>query len=145
MAVSESYLAYVAEQLSGIGRLSSKRMFGGVGFYADGVFFGLLAAGGLYLKVDDSNRGDFVARGMGPFRPYSNRPELSMSYYEVPADIIEDAEALVEWARRASRVASASPPKAKSRRAGPPAANSPKRKSRGAKGPMPGRRKPGDF
>jgi DNA transformation protein and related proteins len=145
MAVSDSYLAYVAEQLSGIGRLRSKRMFGGVGYYADGLFFGLLAAGGLYLKVDDTNRGDFVARGMGPFRPYSNRPELSMSYYEVPADIIEDAEGLVEWARRALRVAAASPPKAKSRSAAPRAAKSPKRKSSSAKAPLSGRRKSGDF
>lgn len=34
---------YVVEQLSGLGRVDSKRMFGGVGLYCDGLFFGLLS------------------------------------------------------------------------------------------------------
>jgi DNA transformation protein len=84
-------------------------MFGGVGLYSDGRFFGLIDEGTLYLKVDDRNRGDYLARNMAPFRPYKDRPELSMSYYQAPADVIEDAEALIAWARGAIRAAIESP------------------------------------
>ncbi len=120
MSVSESYVAYVTEQLTGVGRLRSKRMFGGVGFYSGDLFFGLLAGDALYFKVDDTTRGDFTARGMGPFIPFPDKPDHAMGYYEVPADVIEDAEALVAWARKSLRVAAASPRKPKSRKTGPP-------------------------
>lgn len=113
MAFSDSYLDYVTEQLTGVGRLRSKRMFGGVGFYADEWFFGLLDDDRLYFKVDDSTRGDFVARGMGPFTPFPDKPDYAMGYYEVPADVVEEAEALVAWARKAIRVAAAAPRRAK--------------------------------
>ncbi len=116
MTVSESYVAYIIEQLAGVGRLRSRRMFGGVGFYADELFFGLLARDALYLKVDDTPRGDFTARGMGPFIPFPDRPDNAMGYYEVPADVIEDAESLVAWARKAMRVAAAAPRNTTSRK-----------------------------
>ena len=105
MTVSSSFLAYVVEQLAGLGGVRSKRMFGGVGFYSDELFFGLLDEDVLYLKVDDSNRDDFTERGMQPFQPFRDKPEYSMSYYQVPAETIEDAEDLVRWARKAVRVA----------------------------------------
>jgi TfoX/Sxy family transcriptional regulator of competence genes len=41
---------------------------------------------------------------MGPFRPYGPDGE-SMQYYAVPADLLEDAEALEPWVRRAIEVA----------------------------------------
>jgi DNA transformation protein and related proteins len=118
MAVSSSFLAYVIEQLAGLGRVRSKRMFGGVGLYCDEWFFGLLDDDVLYLKVDASNRDDFAARGMKPFQPFRDKPEYSMSYYQVPAETIEDAEDLVRWARKAVRVAAgarAKPPRRRSR------------------------------
>jgi DNA transformation protein len=54
----------------------------------------------LYFKVDDTNRPDYENRHMPRFRPYRDRPELSMTYYEVPADVIEDPEECVAWALR---------------------------------------------
>ena len=100
MAVSREYLDYVHDQLSGLGGVSSRRMFGGAGLYCDEFFFALIDDDTLYLRVNDDNRADFTVRGMGQFRPYADRPELSMSYYEAPADVLEDAAALVAWARR---------------------------------------------
>ncbi len=75
-------------------------MFGGVGLYCGEIFFGLIARDALYFRVDDSNRGDYAARAMGRFRPFPDRPEISMNYYEVPPDTLEDAEECVIWARR---------------------------------------------
>lgn len=104
MAVTDSFLAYVLEQLAGLGRLRSRRMFGAVGLYSGDVFFAIVSRNVVYLKVDETTRGDFVDRGMGPFRPFADRPEASIAYYQVPADVIEDADSLAEWARKAVRV-----------------------------------------
>ena len=100
MAVSGDYLQYVLEQLAGLGELRAQRMFGAAGLYCAEVFFAIVSDDTLYLRVDDSNREDFTARGMAPFRPYAHRPEVSMTYYEVPAEVLEEGTALVSWARR---------------------------------------------
>lgn len=110
MTVSADYLQYVLDQLQALGGVSSRRMFGGAGLYCDELFFGLISDDTLYLRVDDSNRGDFTTRGAGPFRPYADRPELSMSYFEAPADVLDDARQLAEWARRSIAVAQRAPP-----------------------------------
>lgn len=99
MAVSSDYLDYVRDQLSGLGGLTSRRMFGGAGLYCDEFFFALIDNDTLYLRVNACNRADFTTRGMGPFRPYPESPQLSTSYYETPADVLEDAAELVTWAR----------------------------------------------
>ncbi|TLY74172.1 MAG: TfoX/Sxy family protein [Gammaproteobacteria bacterium] len=107
MAVSSEYLDYVHDQLSGLGGVTSRRMFGGAGLYCDEFFFALIDNDTLYLRVNDANRADFTTRGMSQFRPYPDSPQLSMSYYETPADVLEDAAALVAWARRSVAAAMA--------------------------------------
>ncbi len=134
MAVSSEYLDYVHDQLSGLGGVTSRRMFGGAGLYCDEFFFALIDNDTLYLRVNDANRADFATRGMGQFRPYPDSPQLSMSYYETPADVLEDAAALVAWARRSVAAAMAA---AKPARAAKPAKATPrvKRATRGAARP----------
>jgi DNA transformation protein len=106
MAVSDEFLDYVIDQLAGWGEVSARRMFGGAGLYCDGVMFGLIADDVAYLKVDDSNREDFVRAGSSAFNPYPEKAKTySMSYYEIPADVLEDPEQLGHWAERALTVA----------------------------------------
>jgi DNA transformation protein and related proteins len=107
MAHSNEYLEYVLEQLSGLPDVRSRRMFSGAGLYQDEVFFGLLFNDTLYFKVDDSNRPDYESRGMAQFRPYEDRPLLSFSYYEVPAEVLEDRHELQTWAARSVQAAAA--------------------------------------
>lgn len=108
MPVSPDYLQYVLEQLARMPGMTSRRMFGAVGLYSDGVFFAIVDSDTLFFKVDDSTRESYTARGSEPFRPYKDRPEVSMSYYQVPADVLEDADELIPWARSAIRAAIAS-------------------------------------
>jgi DNA transformation protein len=118
LAVSADYLAYVLEQLAGLDGVSSRRMFGGAGLYSHECFFGLIADDTLYLRVDAANRARFTARGMGRFRPYAERPQLSMNYYETPADVLENPEELGVWAAEsiaAARTAAANPPASRRR------------------------------
>ncbi|MGO9425108.1 MAG: TfoX/Sxy family protein [Steroidobacteraceae bacterium] len=114
MAITDEFSLYVLEQLGALGAVAPRRMFGAVGLYCDGVFFGLIAGDVLYFKVGESNRGDYAARGMSRFRPYRDRPHLSMNYYEVPADVLEEPEECVLWARRSLNIVK-SPPKARAR------------------------------
>jgi DNA transformation protein len=80
-------------------------MFGGAGLYCGEFFFGLIADDTLFLRADESNRSDYTARAMAAFRPYADRPQLSMSYYEVPAEVLEDPRQLATWAARSVAVA----------------------------------------
>ena len=105
MSVSNDFVAYVIEQLAMLARVSSRRMFGGAGLYADGLFFGLIADDTLYLKVDDSNRTDYVTRGCKPFCPFPDKSDFSMNYYDVPAELLDDAEELCRWGRKSLSVA----------------------------------------
>jgi DNA transformation protein len=79
-------------------------MFGGVGLYADGIFFALIANDTLYHKVDDTNRQDYESAGMDAFRPYPDKIR-TMQYYEVPVEVLEDQELLNTWAKRSIAVA----------------------------------------
>ena len=97
----------ILERLSGLGEVSVRPMFGGHGLYWRGTIFGIAHAGKVYFKVDDRSKGDYLARGLGPFRP--NQRQTLKSYYEVPPDVMADPEALLSWAREAIRAAQSSP------------------------------------
>jgi len=114
---SADFLAYVLEQLAGLEGVCERRMFGGTGLYCEEFFFGLISGDVLYLRVDDSNRADYAARNMAQFRPYADRPHLSMSYYEIPADVLEDAAECVRWAQRSVEAAMRAPAVQKARKA----------------------------
>ena len=73
LRVSDSYKRFVLDQLEELGDVRPRSMFGGVGLYHRDVFFGIVAADVLYLKVDDTTRGDYERAGMGPFRPFPER------------------------------------------------------------------------
>jgi len=116
MAVSKNYRDYVLDQLGGLGDVSAPRLFGGFGLYQDEWFFGLLYNDTLFLKVDDSNRPDYVGRGMQAFQP--RKDKQSMSYFEVPADVLEDRTELATWARKSIGVAASMLPKKRRTRGG---------------------------
>jgi DNA transformation protein and related proteins len=108
MAVGNDYLQYVLEQLAGLGHITSRRMFGAVGLYHEDRFFALIARDTVYFKVNDSNRLRYEDRGMERFRPFEDKPLWSMTYYTVPADVLEDAEECVIWARQSAAIATVS-------------------------------------
>jgi DNA transformation protein len=96
----------VLDKLSVIDDITARPMFGGHGLYWRETIFGILFEDRLYLKVDEQSKGDFVSRGMGPFRP--NERQTLKSYYEVPPDVLDDPEALLSWAEEAIRAGQSS-------------------------------------
>lgn len=105
MAVSVSFRTYLLEQLGGLRPVTTRPMFGGLTFFAEGRAFALVAEDTLYFKVDDSNRPDFEAAGMGPFLPFGD-PDKPMQYYQLPEEVLEDPDLLGAWMAKAIAVAS---------------------------------------
>ena len=100
LASSGGFETFVIDQLSELGEVLARKMFGGVGLYCEGLFFALIARDELYLKVDEKTRPFFETAGCTAFRPYVNRPG-TMQYYSIPIAVVESAPELVGWARRA--------------------------------------------
>jgi DNA transformation protein len=103
LRVSDAFRDYVLTQLDELDDVTSRAMFGGVGLYRRGVFFGIIAGDVLYFKVGEANRRDFERYHAEPFRPYRERP--STTYFAVPVEILESAQDLAIWARKSLRAA----------------------------------------
>lgn len=95
------YVEYLKEMLSSFGSVQARRMFGGYGLFHEGLMFGLVADETLYLKTDEINRPDFVARNLPPFEYNKRGKMIQMSYSLAPAEILEDPEQAKLWASRA--------------------------------------------
>lgn len=107
MAKRNEFVDYLLELLAPWGRVSSRAMFGGHGIYRDGIIFGLVIDDAFYLKVDDVNRPDFEAHGLGPFMYRSARREeaVSLGYYACPEEALESPALMRDWADGAFAVA----------------------------------------
>ena len=131
MAVTPSFREFVLDQLGRVTPgIRARSMFGGVGIYADDLFFALIGDGVLYLKVDDSTRPDFVAAGMGPFMPFGDGGEV-MQYYELPADVLEEPDRLKPWVEKSIEVARRARLAKRPASKKPPAKKKPTRKRKG--------------
>ncbi|HEX2040368.1 MAG TPA: TfoX/Sxy family protein [Acidimicrobiales bacterium] len=94
------FVAFVQDQLSHLDGVTVRPMFGAHGLYLRGSFFAIAYDDRLYLRTDDATRPKFLEAGMAPFRPPKG-PTIG-SYYEVPADVLDDRELLAEWAEEAA-------------------------------------------
>ncbi|URK86976.1 TfoX/Sxy family protein [Rhizobium sp. RCAM05350] len=91
-----------AERIHGIGQVSVSRFFGGAALKADGIQFGFIMKGSLYLRVDSEGRAVFETMGALPFQYSSSSKTVTVaSYYEVPAEVVDDPDTLSLWAVRA--------------------------------------------
>src|SRR6185503_21375363 len=102
-------------QLDAVPRVVTKRMFGGIGIYSDGVFFAVIDNDTLFFKVDDALAKRYRDKGMPPFAPIPGAKPM-MGYYQVPPDVLEDGAALGKWARDSIAASRAGDPKSKRRK-----------------------------
>lgn len=100
MRKKDSFRDFVLDQLHFLEGVSCRSMFGGYGLSLGEDFFGIIHGGRLYFKTDETTRGKYTDSGSGPFAP--SETQVLASYYEVPAEIIEDDERLASWAGEAA-------------------------------------------
>jgi DNA transformation protein and related proteins len=100
MAVSDSLVALLQEQLEPLGGITFRRMFSGAGVYCDGVIFALILRDALHFRVDDANRAAYQAEGMEPFS-YEAQGKVRQvgAYWRVPERLFDEPDEMVAWAR----------------------------------------------
>ncbi|MDN5200644.1 TfoX/Sxy family protein [Fulvivirgaceae bacterium BMA10] len=82
----------LVSDLSQLGDVTNKKMFGGYGIFESGAMFAIInSAGDVFLKADESN----VKR----FEDIGATKHGKMPYYQIPDVILNDPSKLVEWAK----------------------------------------------
>lgn len=99
MSTSAEYIEYILDQLRPIGSLSTRRMFGCVGVFHQGLMFALIDNGRLYIKSDPVNRPLFMTQNYLPFTYISRGKTMPLYYHAMPEDIIDEQDDLLTWAK----------------------------------------------
>jgi len=101
---------FIRELFTPFGPVTVKRMFGGAGIWSDGLMFGLVFDGTIFLKVDETSIPDFEREGSKPFvytraKSKARVGRASLSYWRLPERLYDDPEELATWADRALAIA----------------------------------------
>ena len=81
------------------GPVALRRMFGGLGIYRDGLMFGLVVDGEIYLKADAETAPLFREAGSQPFRYQKGDRIVETSYHSLPEEALDDPDALAALGR----------------------------------------------
>ena len=104
MPISPEAVERLMAPLLAVRPITSRKMFGGLGIYCDGVFFGIIDDDRLYFKFDAVNGPDYDAFD-APQWVIEGENASAMPYREVPAEIHEDTDRLAEFIDAAVAVA----------------------------------------
>ena len=99
MSNDENLKAFVLDQLTDLGTLETKSMFGGTALLIEGKAFAKVKNGALWLKVGDANRTDFVDQDMPQYR-YGKDNARKLNFFKTPTDVLENADELLVWASK---------------------------------------------
>ncbi len=121
MTADPGVIAHGLELLAVLGPTRARPMFGGHGFYADGLFVAIAVDGVLFLKADVQARPAFEAAGCRPFEyALAGGRRTAMGYWSAPDEAMDSPAGMAPWARLALESAlraAASKPAAKARKA----------------------------
>jgi DNA transformation protein and related proteins len=97
VANTRSFVQYAVDLFAPLGDVVSRSMFGGHGLYLDGVMFGLLDDGELYLKTDDLCQAEFAAAGGKRWTYPSPKGPMETRYFAPPASAMENSDEMRKW------------------------------------------------
>ena len=102
MAVSDEEIAFVRDLFAGLGPVTTRKMFGGLGIYSEGTIFAIMMSDGtLKLKGAGDMPAAFDAAGWAPWTYVrKDGAASSMPYWTIPDSLIDDPDAVCDWARR---------------------------------------------
>jgi DNA transformation protein and related proteins len=97
---------FIRELFASFRPVTVRRMFRSAGIFCDGLMFGLVSDGTIFLKVDDSTVADFEREGSRPFSyTRGTRGRVELPYWRLPERLYDDPDELATWAGRALAVA----------------------------------------
>jgi len=102
MSISDADIAFVKDHFAGVGTLSTRKMFGGLSIYADGVIFALIiSTGALMIKAKGALASDLAAQGSQQFiHDGKDDKRVAMPYWTLPDAAMDEQELACDWARR---------------------------------------------
>ncbi|MEO0916732.1 MAG: TfoX/Sxy family protein [Pseudomonadota bacterium] len=103
MAVSDEQIAHTLELLDGVGPLTTRKMFGGLGIYSNGKIFAVLMSDGvLKLKGAGAMVDALTEAGWErwTFRRDGASKTTAMPYWTIPDEVLDDPELASDWARQ---------------------------------------------
>ncbi len=80
------------------GPVAVKRMFGGHGVFVDGLHIAIEQDGEIFLKTDPVTQPLFEAAGSRPFTYRTSKKLITVSYWKLVDDALEDNDELRKWA-----------------------------------------------
>jgi len=106
LSASAEYTEYVLELLEPIGPVRISRFFGGVGISHGLVQFAMIMGNSLYFVVNDNTRQKYEEAGMTAFSYATKKGRVQVrKYFELPEEVLTDAEKLRLWASESIQVA----------------------------------------
>ena len=115
MPVTPEAIERLMAPMLAVRSITSKKMFGGIGIYSDGIFFAVIDDDRLYFKSDAQSDPAFDEYDSAPW-VLSGDPPSAMPYRELPTVILADPIQLAEWIDAAVAVAERKKTKPKSPR-----------------------------
>lgn len=104
MAVSDAQIEAIHDLFAGVGPITTRKMFGGLGIYADGTIFAVVMSdGSVRLKGAGQMAKTFDAEGWDRWT-YSRSGSdkiTAMPYWALPDALLDDPDSASGWARRA--------------------------------------------
>ncbi|MCR9156634.1 MAG: TfoX/Sxy family protein [Rhodobacteraceae bacterium] len=102
MAVSDEQIAFVHDLFRGLPAISTRKMFGGLGIYSEGVIFAIIGPeDALLLKARGQLADDLATEGcqQWSYEGKSGKPSV-MPYWTLPDAALDDPDEACAWARR---------------------------------------------
>lgn len=100
MALKDPFAQEVVEKLGVLGVISGKAMFGGWGFYCEGVFFaGIMEERRVFLKADGETEALFREAGAKQWiwDGDPSRGPVAMKYWSPEGDWLDDPAEVMKW------------------------------------------------
>ncbi|GGC55904.1 TfoX/Sxy family protein [Chelatococcus reniformis] len=91
--------AAIQDLFEGIGQVRTRRMFSGCGVFVGDACFALALRGELYLKVDAASEALFRAAGSTPFTYSRQGREVSLAFWRLPDEALDEPDAAARWGR----------------------------------------------
>jgi len=97
--------AAIEDLFAAFGPVRCRRMFGGIGIFADGLMFGLFAFDQIYLKADPDFAAQLEDEGSRPFQYEARGRSVKLGYWTLPDRALDDPDAAAGLARQAFAIA----------------------------------------
>lgn len=102
MSISDEEIEFVKDLFADVGKITTRKMFGGLAIYSDGTIFGLVIdEGRITIKAKDDLAKALADDGSTQFTyDGKNGKAAGMPYWTLPEAALDDPELACDWAKK---------------------------------------------